>query len=473
MPYHPAIGHLRSQTPRIGVIVGLVAAAMTLLALGPQRPELPSEQWYDLASQQVMGADMTYRLGMALQRFDAVLPISGEDTGHQLIEEAVAGYERLGLRRHPNPLAVYRLGVIYGHRGYRDKAGDFLTAAAGMDEANSNRYYALEEIYSEGKPPQDLSAQIQSLETDSDWLTDIAIEDGYRRLGEEQKANAVAARRDLRSQRFGLGCALLSGVAGLLVVTGGLTILVLFLRWGLTVRRPRARVPFLVPWTVIDVLEAVAALLLAMVVAGQGSALLWHNLLEGVVGPTGKAMLLMAQYIVVAVAILLLVLYRIRPRSPHPFSSLGLRVRHAWRLAGTGLVAYASFVAILALAAVLFRGMFALQAGDSIIQSVKTPGEAVIYFLLACVLAPVFEEIVFRGYVYAGLRRVAAPRPAMLLGGLIFASVHMNAGAIIIITLIGILLCYLYERTRSLLPGMVAHGLHNALVLAVVLLQST
>ncbi len=158
--------------------------------------------------------------------------------------------------------------------------------------------------------------------------------------------------------------------------------------------------------------------------------------------------------------------------------SLGLRGRNAWRLIATGVVGYAVFLGGLALAAMALRGLLGDaiplgQTADSLMGSVDSRGEAIIYFVLACVLAPIFEEIVFRGYVYAGLRRLANPRQAMLMGGLIFAAVHLNGEALVIITLIGIMLCYLYEHTRSLLPGMIAHGLHNALVLYVVILQST
>jgi len=95
-----------------------------------------------------------------------------------------------------------------------------------------------------------------------------------------------------------------------------------------------------------------------------------------------------------------------------------------------------------------------------------------IYAVLVCIIAPIVEEIIFRGYVYAGIRRFLRPPQAMLLGGLIFWVVHFSPAALLVITLIGITLCYLSEHTRSLLPGMVAHGLHNAIVLAALVVHS-
>ncbi|MGC9318748.1 MAG: CPBP family intramembrane glutamic endopeptidase, partial [Armatimonadota bacterium] len=112
------------------------------------------------------------------------------------------------------------------------------------------------------------------------------------------------------------------------------------------------------------------------------------------------------------------------------------------------------------------------QTAEEVIGAARSPAEIAIFFVLVCIMAPVFEELIFRGYVYGGLRRVLSSRHAIIIGGALFAAVHLNAEAFAVIGLIGVLLCYLYERTRSLLPGMIAHGVHNGMVLAVVLLQS-
>ncbi len=477
MPYHPALGDLRVQLPRLALSAALLIGAAAIMTLGPTRPELPSERWQRLAGQNVVGADLAYRAGLALEQLDASLPVPLRELGRTMIEDAVGAWERQALSSHPNPAAGYRLGIIYGHRGYLKQAGDFLTMAAGLDEDKSDLYYALAQVYSEGPPAHDLAAQLSRLDGQSDWLTDIALADGYRRLGEARKADAVTQRAATRSWRFGLGCALLALVVCALVLVGAVVLIALLLRWGLTLPQPRAPAPFLVPWTLVDVIEAVAVLVFCMVGAGEVGALLWREVLADSSGPLARAALLTAQYVLVALICLAVVMRRVRAKSRRPWQALGLRSGNTWRLLGMGLAGYATFLSVLVLAALalraLFKGGVVLQTGDRLIGLVESPAEAVVYFVLACVLAPVFEETIFRGYVYAGLRRFAPPRQAMLAGGLIFAGAHMNGEALVVITLIGVLLCYLYERTRSLLPGMIAHSLHNALVLAAVLLQST
>ncbi len=478
MIYHPAIGDLRAQAPRLGVIVGLIVASLTIVTFGPARPRMPSERWTHLSGQQVANADMSYRVGLAVEAWQQVLPGSLAERGPEMIEEAIAAYERQALGAKPNAAAVHRLGIVYGHRGYRAQAEQYLTTAVGLDEENSEYYYALAEVYAVEDPGDGLLTQLEVLAEHPSWLTEIALQDGYARAGLEQRAEAIAASQTEMSLRFGAGCAALSIAVILLVLVGLGVITVSLIRRGMTLPRPRAPLPFLVPWTVIDALEIVAILIFAMVFVGEIAEIVWANVFEETSGPLGRPILLLGQYVLVAVACLTLILHRVNRRSQRPLISLGLRMRNGWRMAVTGAGGYGTFLAALMLAALALRGLVGDavplgQAGEPLMGSVDTAGEILIYFLLACVLAPIFEEIVFRGYVYAGLRRVASPRWAMLLGGLIFASVHMNPAAMVIITLIGILLCYLYERTRSLLPGMVAHSLHNALVLWVVVLQAT
>ncbi len=270
---------------------------------------------------------------------------------------------------------------------------------------------------------------------------------------------------------------MLALVAGALGAVGVFVIVWMVIRRGANLPQPRASLPFVVPWTLIDVAEIVAVLLFAMVLGGEISMAVWTHWLKDVSGPLGQPLLLTVQYVVVALVCLALVRRRVGAHSDAPLRSLGLRGKNAWRLIATGVGGYAVFLGGLVLAAMALRGLLGDamplgQTGDSLMGSVDSKAEAVIYFVLACVLAPIFEEIVFRGYVYAGLRRLANARQAMLMGGLIFAVVHMNSEALVVITLIGIMLCYLYERTRSLLPGMIAHGMHNAMVLWVVTLQS-
>lgn len=88
------------------------------------------------------------------------------------------------------------------------------------------------------------------------------------------------------------------------------------------------------------------------------------------------------------------------------------------------------------------------------------------------VFAPIFEEIAFRGLLYAILRHRLSFVPAALLSASIFALAH-GYGLISFMSVLwsGFLWAWMYEKTGSLIPGIIAHSMNNLLVsLAVMVL---
>jgi hypothetical protein len=59
------------------------------------------------------------------------------------------------------------------------------------------------------------------------------------------------------------------------------------------------------------------------------------------------------------------------------------------------------------------------------------------------------------------MRRRWSPPAAALVSSAVFAAVHLNWTGFLPVLVLGIALCVVYERTGSLLPGMVAHGAFN------------
>jgi uncharacterized protein len=94
---------------------------------------------------------------------------------------------------------------------------------------------------------------------------------------------------------------------------------------------------------------------------------------------------------------------------------------------------------------------------------------AVTAVLLIAVLAPISEELFFRGFVFGGMRQRFSLWPAALIAGGIFGLIHAPTGPSTVFPLaaLGIALCWLYDRTGSLWPCLFAHAFNNALALAV------
>lgn len=93
------------------------------------------------------------------------------------------------------------------------------------------------------------------------------------------------------------------------------------------------------------------------------------------------------------------------------------------------------------------------------------PSVLAISLLEYVVFAPIFEELAFRGLLYAIFRRRLSFLPAAVLSASIFALAH-GYGWIGFISVLwsGVLWAWIYEKTGSLIPGMIAHALNNLLV---------
>ena len=84
--------------------------------------------------------------------------------------------------------------------------------------------------------------------------------------------------------------------------------------------------------------------------------------------------------------------------------------------------------------------------------------------ILAIVVAgPILEEMLFRGAITKELLKHYNPKLAILLSALVFGVFHINPAQILTAFLMGLLLAWLYYKTRSLVPGILVHILNNGL----------
>ncbi len=153
--------------------------------------------------------------------------------------------------------------------------------------------------------------------------------------------------------------------------------------------------------------------------------------------------------------------------------------RVAWRpvRAGAVLLAYVPFAVVwLLFVFVYLRGMHAIgvpvppqetlqQLAE---QGVQTPGLGRMTAILV-VGAPLMEELVFRGYLLTALRVRLPAVAAQLVTAALFGIVHGWLYAVPI-GVLGLFFGWLRARHDALLPSMLAHAVHNALTMLLVLL---
>ena len=81
--------------------------------------------------------------------------------------------------------------------------------------------------------------------------------------------------------------------------------------------------------------------------------------------------------------------------------------------------------------------------------------------ILIVVVAPVSEEVFFRGFMFAGLRRAMPLWIAAVISAAVWGSLHLtggNVGVAIQLAVFGVILAFLYERSGSLWAPIMAHG---------------
>lgn len=87
--------------------------------------------------------------------------------------------------------------------------------------------------------------------------------------------------------------------------------------------------------------------------------------------------------------------------------------------------------------------------------------------VLICLIAPMVEEMLFRGIILRSFLRQYPPGTAIVHSSAVFGLAHLNAYQFLVAFCIGLVLGKLYERTRSLLPGILLHGCYNTAVVVI------
>ena len=170
-----------------------------------------------------------------------------------------------------------------------------------------------------------------------------------------------------------------------------------------------------------------------------------------------------------------LVYFRVLAPRALTAGDLGLRPLSLPRVLGIGCLGWIGGLAILVVVGLLLQRLRAEsnQLEQFAVLRQTSPAEFALAFLAIAVITPIVEELFFRGYLFGLYRRRHSLPVAYVAAGLLFAILHanpamssplQNLAVVAQAFALGCLLAFLYQWTGSLLPGMVAHGLNNGMV---------
>jgi membrane protease YdiL (CAAX protease family) len=113
------------------------------------------------------------------------------------------------------------------------------------------------------------------------------------------------------------------------------------------------------------------------------------------------------------------------------------------------------------------------QVAVEVLRTSQAPLSRLVLGLAAIVVAPLGEELLFRGILYPAIKQWGFPRLAWWGTALLFGAIHTNLISFLPLTLLALCLIWLYERTGNLLAPITAHSLFNAMNFAALYLAQT
>jgi uncharacterized protein len=145
-------------------------------------------------------------------------------------------------------------------------------------------------------------------------------------------------------------------------------------------------------------------------------------------------------------------------------ATLGIRRTRFWPALGWMLAIYFGVSAVEALWAIAVGG----PSGDR--ASHPGAAQAVVAIVAVAVVAPIVEEIAFRGYLFPALTRWRGPWIGAVLTAALFGAAHFGVyppAFLPALAAFGFGACLLYWFTGSLLPCIALHALNNGLAVAI------
>ena len=216
---------------------------------------------------------------------------------------------------------------------------------------------------------------------------------------------------------------------------------------------------------VMLVLAFIAANLAVVPVAGEVAALLG----EGQPSALGTlAVLTVTQLGLLAAA----ALYVAAPRA-----LVGLRLvpdRGLWRSIGLGLLlALPAWIGAQLIGLIVLRllDLVGLEPDAGVAERAVANADPLVLVVAIVLVAPVAEEVFFRGVVYNAWLREYGPRAALIGSGLLFAVIHGSLFLFLPIAALGVALALLYRATGSLPAAIALHAGFNGITIALGLLE--
>ncbi|MDJ0703761.1 MAG: type II CAAX endopeptidase family protein [Leptolyngbyaceae cyanobacterium MO_188.B28] len=366
-----------------------------------------------------------------------------------------------------------RLGILQAEKGETAQALEtWRNLAASQDKAGEIAQTArvLTGLW-ESPSTVDPEASMRIQQTLTGWFRYRALNQLYQSQQRDEDLTALAVKEQgiaektlLKLVFIGflptLGCVLGIGLIGFLVIQR-------FVRGQKSLLMQNAETGWDTPWTGEIIWQV---LVVGFFFIGQ----IFLPLLLGALGvgfstfsSRGRALYALLYYVLMASGGILVLYWSIRLFRPLPSGWFRFKFWGDWPWWGLG--GYLAALPLMLGISFLNQQFWQGQGGSNpLLQTVLEEHDTIaftIFFLTAAIAAPLFEEVLFRGFLLPSLTRYIPVWGAIAASSFIFAAAHLSLSEVLPLTALGSVLGFVYTRSRNLLAPMLLHSAWNSVTM--------
>lgn len=323
-----------------------------------------------------------------------------------------------------------------------------------------------------GYPPRVLpNAEQQIQQNLAGWFQDQAL----TRLYQLQQRQDALATLQARQQETAQSALLRLTIVGGLPLLGSLVGLGLIIFWVsqqvIGRKRPQSQDPSETEWSVPWGGETVWQVMILWFLAFFGVSLI---LIPLIVQPLGlnpanfggrtQALLALVNYGTMIIAGLAILYLCLRSFLPLPKNWFQFNWQGNWLTWGLG--GYLVALPLVIVVSLVNQRLLQDHGGGNPLLDIIFQGRdgvtIAVLFLMVAVLAPFFEETLFRGFLLPSLTRYLPAWGAIAVSAVVFATAHLSLSDILPLTVLGMVLGYIYLRSRNLLSSVLLHSIWNS-----------
>ncbi|AFZ28010.1 putative metal-dependent membrane protease [Cylindrospermum stagnale PCC 7417] len=420
-----------------------------------------------LPSQEVAASSET----KPLPKISRVTKTSGQGQKQQL-QQSVQQLQKL------LDVLELRLGILQAKQGETASALDTWSELEKRSDVNpefGKTAIALSGLWS--NPPRLLPNAQQLIQKNlQGWFRSTALIQLYQLQQRQDALSTVKAAQQEAASQAVLKLALIATIPTLSALIGVVLLVFLIgqrlLKGKASLLAQNGDLPWITPWGGETVLQV---FVLGFLLMGQlfVPAVLALLPIPRSADVRVQAVYVLISYLMMASGALLVLYYSIKRFFPLPELWFGFRLQGNWFLWGLG--GYCTALPIVVLVSLINQQLWQGQGGSNpLLQLALESRDGValgIFFFTAAIAAPLFEELLFRGFLLPSLTRYLPVWGAILVSSLLFAAAHLSLSEILPLTALGIVLGLVYTRclttspsgsTRNLLAPMLLHSLWNS-----------